>query len=106
MPNHLATEKKVMVISMLCEGASIRGIERITNVNRNTIMNLGVRAGVACAKIHDEKIRNIQSAEIQIDEICPDLSEMMTNAAAAVYDASHAGAVAGAAEEKAGNFIT
>ena len=29
---------------------------------------------------------------------CPDLADMMANAAAAVYDASHAGAMAGAAE--------
>lgn len=37
MANSLPTEKKIMVVSMLCEGASIRGIERITGVNRNTL---------------------------------------------------------------------
>jgi hypothetical protein len=30
MANKLATEKKVTVISMLCEGNSIRSIERMT----------------------------------------------------------------------------
>src|SRR6266700_4031666 len=35
MANNLPFEKKVAVISMLCESAS-RGIERITGVNRNT----------------------------------------------------------------------
>jgi hypothetical protein len=30
MANILKTEKKVAVISMLCEGSSIRAIERIT----------------------------------------------------------------------------
>jgi len=69
MANNLETEKKVAVVSMLAEGASIRGIERIMGINRNTIMNLGVRVGEACAKIHDEKMRNVQSSEIQIDEI-------------------------------------
>jgi transposase-like protein len=48
MANNLPLEKKVAVISMLCEGSSIRGIERITGVNRNTIMNLAVRIGTAC----------------------------------------------------------
>jgi len=33
MANNLPIEKKVIVISMLCEGASIRGVERITDVN-------------------------------------------------------------------------
>lgn len=69
MANILPTEKKVLVVSMLAEGSSIRAIERITGVNRNTIMNLGVRVGEACAKIQDAKMRNIQSAEIQVDEI-------------------------------------
>ena len=38
MANILPTEKKIAVISMLCEGSSIRAIERITGVNQNTIM--------------------------------------------------------------------
>jgi IS1 family transposase len=69
MPNNLPTEKKVLAVSMLAEGSSIRSIERITGVHRDTIMRLGVRVGEACAKIHDEKVRNIQSTEIEVDEI-------------------------------------
>lgn len=41
--NVLDKEKQAMVVSMLAEGNSIRGIERITGVNRNTIMSLGRR---------------------------------------------------------------
>jgi IS1 family transposase len=69
MANVLKFEKKVQVISMLCEGASIRGIERITSVNRNTIMNLAVRVGTACQKIMDEKMRGLTCQQIQVDEI-------------------------------------
>jgi len=43
MANNLPTEKKVLAISMLAEGSSIRAIERITGVHRDTIMRLGVR---------------------------------------------------------------
>jgi len=32
---------------------------------------------------------------------CPDLADLMANAAAAVYDASHAGAMAGAEDARA-----
>jgi len=69
MAYNLATEKKVSVISMLCEGSSIRAISRITNVNRNTIMSLGVRVGQACKAIMDEKMRGLKCEQIQVDEI-------------------------------------
>jgi len=69
MANHLPTEKKVLVVSMLAEGSSIRAIERITGVNRNTIMSLGVRVGDACAKIQHEKMRGLACKQIEIDEI-------------------------------------
>ena len=69
MANILSTEKKILAISLLAEGSSIRAIERITNVHRDTIMRFGVRVGEACAKLQDAKMRNIQSAEIQVDEI-------------------------------------
>src|SRR6267378_1096611 len=69
MANNLPTEKKITAISLLCEGSSIRSIERIIGVHRDTIMRLGVRVGETCAKIHDAKMQNIQSNQIQIDEI-------------------------------------
>ena len=68
MANNLPTEKKAMVISSLCEGASIRGIERMTGINRNTIMNLGVRMGNACKVIMDAKMRGLNCQQIQVDE--------------------------------------
>ncbi len=52
MANILKTEKKVTVISMLAEGSSIRSIERITGVNRNTIMSLAVRVGYSLQSHH------------------------------------------------------
>jgi IS1 family transposase len=69
MANNLPFEKKVTVVSMLCEGSSIRAIERITGVNRNTITSLGVRVGTACRAIMDEKMRNLPCDDLQVDEI-------------------------------------
>jgi hypothetical protein len=43
MANVLALEKQVAVIAALAEGSGIRQIDRMTGINRNTIMNLGVR---------------------------------------------------------------
>lgn len=69
MANNLPFEKKERAVSELCEGTSIRAIERMTGVHRDTIMHLGVRVGEACAKIMDERMRDIPSYEIQVDEI-------------------------------------
>jgi IS1 family transposase len=69
MPNILKIEKKIAVIAMLAEGSSIRSIERITGVNRNTIMSLGLRVGDACAKIMDTKMRDLSCKHFEVDEI-------------------------------------
>ena len=69
MANILKSEKKVAVISMLCEGASIRAIERITGVHSDTIGRLALRVGQACKAIMDEKMKNLTCQQIEVDEI-------------------------------------
>ena len=69
MSNVLKTEAKTQVVSLLCEGNSIRSIERVTGIHRDTIMRLGVRVGQACAKIQDEKMRGLSCNQIEVDEI-------------------------------------
>ena len=69
MANILKTEKKVAIISMLAEGASIRAIERITGVHGDTIGRLALRVGVACQKIMDEKMRDLNCQNVEVDEI-------------------------------------
>ena len=46
MANIIPTDKQIAVIGVLAEGCSIRSIERITGVHRDTIMRLGVIVGV------------------------------------------------------------
>jgi IS1 family transposase len=69
MANNLPTEKKVQIISNLAEDSSIRAIERMTGVHRDTIMRLGVRVGEACAAIQNDKMRGLECVDIQVDEI-------------------------------------
>jgi IS1 family transposase len=69
MANELKSETKALAVSMLAEGNSIRSIERITGIHRDTVMRLGVRIGTACAKIQDEKMRGLNCAQIEVDEI-------------------------------------
>jgi IS1 family transposase len=69
MSNKLSTEQKTSAVSMLCEGNSIRSIERITGVHRDTIMRLGVRMGEGCKRIMDDKLRGLNSRVIEVDEL-------------------------------------
>src|SRR5882724_206121 len=69
MANVLNTDKQIAVIGALAEGSSIRSIERITGVHRDTIMRLGVKVGKGCATIMDSKMRNLPCRRLEMDEI-------------------------------------
>ena len=69
MANILHLEKQTMVIHALAEGNSIRSIERMTNIHRDTIMRLGVKVGQTCASLLDEKMQNLELGSIEVDEI-------------------------------------
>ncbi len=56
-------------LQCLVEGCSIRSTERLTGINRNTIMSLLVLAGERCQVLMDTRIKNIQPRYIQADEI-------------------------------------
>lgn len=69
MANHLGHEKKLAVIGMLCEGCSVRSIERLTGVHRDTILRLMVRVGEHCRSLQDEHIRGLACESIEVDEV-------------------------------------
>jgi len=65
----LNKDKQIAVTAGLAEGSSIRSIERMTGIHRDTIMRLGVRIGQGCAKVLDQKMRGLNCKSIQVDEI-------------------------------------
>jgi IS1 family transposase len=67
--NRLPVEKQVLVLNALVEGNSIRSIERMTGVHRDTIMRLMCRAGRACETVMDETMRGLPCKTIQVDEV-------------------------------------
>jgi IS1 family transposase len=67
--NKLPLAKRTQILSMLCEGSSMRSISRIADVSFNTIDKLLGDAGAACAEIHDRAVRNVKSRRVQCDEI-------------------------------------
>lgn len=67
--NVLPREKQVEAISALCEGVSVRATERLTGVNRGTILSLGVKIGIGCAKLHNRLMRDLYVSRCEMDEI-------------------------------------
>jgi IS1 family transposase len=69
MANVLSADKQIAIIGSLCEGSSIRSIERITGVHRDTIMRLGVRVGEGCTALMDQEMRNLSCSRLEMDKI-------------------------------------
>jgi len=67
--NVLPRAQQIAVIAALAEGGSIRGVERLTGVHRDTIMRLLLRVGDGCAQMHDALIRDIPARRVQCDEV-------------------------------------
>jgi len=62
-------EKAILALRMLLEGSSIRSVERITEMHRDTILKLLVVAGEKCEKIMGRYVRNIAVKDVECDEI-------------------------------------
>ena len=67
--NKLPLHKRVMILSLLVEGSSMRSISRTVGVSINTVTKLLVEAGEACAEYHDQTVRDVKAARVQCDEI-------------------------------------
>jgi|ERR1051326_613743 IS1 family transposase len=67
--NRLPLEKQTLILSLLSEGNSIRSIERMSGVHRDTIMRLAVSVGERCAEFMDSRMVNLKVSKLQVDEI-------------------------------------
>jgi len=65
----LPLDKAIMILTLLVEGMSVRSIERITQVHRDTILRLLILAGERCTRLLDEKMRGVKCNYLQADEI-------------------------------------
>lgn len=67
--NKLPLAKRVQILSLLCEGSSMRSVSRVCDVSINTVSKLLEEAGRAALAFHDERVRGLKSKRIQCDEI-------------------------------------
>lgn len=67
--NKLPHKTRIQILSMLCEGSSMRSISRLADVSINTVSKLLVDTGRFAATFHDDRVRNVKASRIQCDEI-------------------------------------
>jgi transposase-like protein/IS1 family transposase len=65
----LEAEKAILCLRMLLEGTSIRSVERLTGVNRNTLISLVVTVGKRAKQFLETSVRGVQVNDVQADEI-------------------------------------
>jgi hypothetical protein len=66
--NKLPQEKQVEVVKLLCEGMSMRAVTRVTGVAKQTVANLLVDLGAACASYQYRTLRNLSCKRVEADE--------------------------------------
>ena len=67
--NKLPFANRVQILTLLCEGMSMRAIARVADVSFNTVNKALIDAGTVCAKMHDELVHDVKAKRIQCDEI-------------------------------------
>jgi hypothetical protein len=65
----LPIEKAIQVLQFLVEGVSVRSAERISGVEKKTILSLLERVGDRCEMLLENLIRNVPVKDIQCDEL-------------------------------------
>src|ERR1700722_5581067 len=65
----LPQERVVAVLQLLLEGMSVRSVERVTGIHRDTILRLLILAGERCQRLMDGKLKNLDVFVGGVDEI-------------------------------------
>jgi transposase-like protein len=63
--HRLDEAKAVQVVTMLCEGMSVRAISRVTGVHKRTILSLLLTAGEKSRRAFDARIHNVRPRPYQ-----------------------------------------
>jgi IS1 family transposase len=67
--NKLIREKRAQILTLLCEGNSMRATTRVADCSYNAVLKLLIDAGRACSDYQDRVFRNLNTKRVQVDEI-------------------------------------
>lgn len=66
---NLPLDRALLCLNLLCEGSSVRAIERITGTEKKTILRLLVQVGEGCERMMAETIKDVAVKDVQADEV-------------------------------------
>jgi transposase-like protein/IS1 family transposase len=58
-----------MALALMLEGMSIRSVQRLTGLCRQTLADLIIVVGENCQRLLDERVKNVEVKDVQLDEI-------------------------------------
>lgn len=65
----LPLDRALLCLNLLCEGSSVRAIERITGTEKKTILRLLVQVGEGCERMLTETVKAVPVEDVQADEL-------------------------------------
>jgi transposase-like protein/IS1 family transposase len=65
----MTEERAVAILGMLCEGCSVRAIQRLTGAAQGTILRLLRDLGEGCARLLEETIKAVPVSDVEVDEL-------------------------------------
>jgi transposase-like protein/IS1 family transposase len=65
----VSMKQATMALSMLLEGMSVRSVQRLTGLCRQTLADLIVLVGENCQRLLDATVKNVEVKDVQLDEI-------------------------------------
>jgi transposase-like protein/IS1 family transposase len=65
----VSLKEAATAIGMLLEGMSIRSVQRLTGLCRDTLADLIVLVGENCQRLLDSTVKNVAANDVQLDEI-------------------------------------
>jgi transposase-like protein/IS1 family transposase len=82
----VAPEKAFQVVNLLAEGVGIRACERLTQLNRHTVLAILETAGQKCGRLLDAKVRGLKVEQVEIDELWAFVGCKQANVVHPLYD--------------------
>jgi transposase-like protein/IS1 family transposase len=65
----ISMKQATMALSLMLEGMSIRSVQRLTGLCRQTLADLILIVGENCARLLESTVKNVEVKDLQLDEI-------------------------------------
>lgn len=65
----LPLDRALLVLQLLCEGSSVRAIERLTGTEKKTVLRLLAQVGAGCERMLAEAVKGVPVADVECDEL-------------------------------------